>query len=117
MKRNFAISLCAVCLGVAGLVAQQHASSTGSKGSFAQFVNDSIKAQTANDAKWLEAGLVAGYVEGTSFGSWIPKEQLIKDANDPANDKFTKNDVSDVETQVVGKCRPGRGQRKLRRNH
>jgi hypothetical protein len=39
---------------------------------------------------------------GTSFGTWIPKAQLIKDANDPANNKFTKSDISDTQTEVVG---------------
>jgi hypothetical protein len=34
--------------------------------------------------------------------AWIPKSQLIKDAGDPANNKFTKNDVSDVQTEVIG---------------
>ena len=33
----------------------------------------SNKAQTANDAKWMDAHLASGYVEGTSFGTWIPK--------------------------------------------
>lgn len=102
MQRNFRISLGVVCLGVASLVAQEHAGSSGSKGAFAQFVNDSVKAQESNDAKWMETNLAASYVEGTSFGTWIPKAQLIKDANDPANNKFTKDDVSDVQTQVVG---------------
>jgi len=50
----------------------------------------------------MEANLADGYVEGTSFGTWIPKAQLIKDAGDPANNKFMKNDVSDVQTEVVG---------------
>jgi hypothetical protein len=50
----------------------------------------------------MEANLAADYVEGTSFGTWIPKAELIKDANDPANNKFTKSDISDMKTEVVG---------------
>ena len=65
-------------------------------------MEEANKAQTNNDAKWMEANLAAGYVEGTSFGTWIPKPQLIKDANDPSNNKFTKSDISDVQTEVVG---------------
>jgi len=61
-----------------------------------------VTKHTANDAKWLEANLADSYVEGTSFGTWISKAQLLKDANDPANNKFTKSDISDVETNVVG---------------
>ena len=102
MTKNVAIFICVVCLGVAGLAAQQHAASSSSKASFDKFVKESMKAQTDNDAKWMEANLVDGYDEGTSFGEWIPKAQLIKDANDPANNKFTKNDVSDVQSEVVG---------------
>ena len=85
---------------VIGVAAQK--SSGASKASFEKFVEESNKAQTANDAKWMETHLAAGYVEGTSFGTWIPKAQLIKDANDPANNKYSKSDVSDVQTEVVG---------------
>jgi hypothetical protein len=46
--------------------------------------------------------LADGYVEGTSFGTWVSKAQLLKDAKDPANNKYTKSDISDVQTQVVG---------------
>lgn len=102
MKKAFAVSLCAVCLSIASLAAEKEGGNSASKASFDAFVKESIKATTANDAKWLEANLADGYVEGTSFGTWIPKAQLIKDAGDPANNKFTKNDISDVETQVVG---------------
>jgi Domain of unknown function (DUF4440) len=99
MKKIVAISLCAACLSFAGIAAQK---SSDSKASFNKFVEEANKAQTDNDAKWMEANLSDAYVEGTSFGQWIPKAQLIKDANDPANNKFTKSDISDVETHVVG---------------
>ncbi|MBV8053499.1 MAG: nuclear transport factor 2 family protein [Acidobacteriaceae bacterium] len=100
MKKEILISVCAICLCVAGLAAQNHSSS--SKASFDKFVEESNKAQSSNDAKWLQANLADTYVEGTSFGTWIPKSQLIKDANDSANNKFTKSDISDVQTEVVG---------------
>ncbi|MGC1371757.1 MAG: DUF4440 domain-containing protein [Candidatus Sulfotelmatobacter sp.] len=99
MKKLLAISLCAACLSVAGIAAQK---SSASKASFDKFVDEANKAQTANDAKWMEANLASAYVEGTSFGTWIPKAELIKDANDPANNKFTKSDITDVQTEVVG---------------
>src|SRR6478752_6386129 len=102
MKKNVAIAICAVCLCVAGFAAQKHSAMNGSKPSFDEFVKESNKAQTANDAKWMEAHVADVYVEGTSFGTWVSKAQLIKDANDPANNKFTKSDISDVHTQVVG---------------
>ena len=101
MKTTFAIAVYAVCLSLAVFAAEKQGA-TGSKASFEQFVNESIKAQTANDAKWMQAHLSEGYVEGTSFGTWIPKAQLLKDAGDPANNKFTKNDMSDLQTEIVG---------------
>jgi hypothetical protein len=101
MKKKVAVSICAVCFCVAGLAAQNHSTST-SKASFDKFVEESNKAQSSNDVKWLEANLADAYVEGTSFGTGIPKAQLIKDAKDPANNKFTKSDISDVQTEVVG---------------
>ena len=102
MKKNFAIALSAVCLCVAGLAAQKHSASNSSKSSFDQFVQESNNAQTSNDGKWLEAHLADAYVEGTSFGTWVSRAQLLKDAKDPANNKFTKSDISDLQTQVVG---------------
>jgi hypothetical protein len=100
MKKRVVVAVCAVCLSVAGVAAQKKGGDA--KASFDKFVEESNKAQTNNDAKWMEANLSAAYVEGTSFGTWIPKAQLIKDANDPANNKFTKSDISDVQSEVVG---------------
>lgn len=102
MKQILAISFCAVCLGIAGVAAQTNSGGGNSRAAFQKWVEQANKAQTDNDAKWMEANLAAGYVEGTSFGTWIPKAQLIKDANDPANNKFSKSDISDLETEVVG---------------
>lgn len=102
MRKSFVIAVCAVCLSVAGFAAQNRGGDSNPKASFTQFVQDSVKATTSNDAKWLEANLADGYVEGTSFGTWITKAQLIKDAGDPANNKFMKNDVSDMQTEVIG---------------
>ncbi len=102
MRKSFVIAFCAVCLGVAAFAAQDQGGDSSSKASFTQFVQDSIKATASNDAKWMETNLADGYVEGTSFGTWIPKAQLIKDAGDPANNKFMKNDISDVQTEVMG---------------
>jgi len=101
MKKLLAISICMICVSVAGIAASK-GSGSDSKASFDKFVDEANKAQTSNDAKWMEANLAAGYFEGTSFGSWIPKAQLIKDANDPSNNKFNKSDISDVQTEVVG---------------
>jgi Domain of unknown function (DUF4440) len=102
MTKNFVIAFCAVCLCIVGFAAEKHGAMNDSKSSFDQFVQESNKAQTSNDAKWLEAHLADGYVEGTSFGTWVSKAQLLKDAKDPANNKYTKSDISDVKTQVVG---------------
>lgn len=102
MKKEFAISLCAVCLSIVGLAAYMEGGNADSKASFTQFVTDSNKAQVGNDIKWMQANLADGYVEGTSFGTWATKAQLIKDSGDPANNKFTKNEVSEVQTEIVG---------------
>ncbi len=100
MKMRVVMAVCAICLSVAGVAAQKKGSD--SKASFDKWVEEANKAETNNDAKWMEANLASGYVEGTSFGVWIPKAQLIKDANDPANNKFTQSDISDVQSEVVG---------------
>ena len=102
MKKKVAVALGVVSLCVVSFVAQSHSADSTSKASFEKFVAESNKAQTSNDAKFMEANLADVYVEGTSFGTWIPKAQLIKDANDPANNKFTKADVTDLQTEVVG---------------
>jgi hypothetical protein len=101
MRKTLVIAVCAGCLGVAGFAAQDQGAGDA-KASFTKFVQDSNKATVSNDVKWMEANLADGYVEGTSFGTWISKAQLIKDANDAANNKFTKNDVSDMQTEIVG---------------
>ena len=102
MKKILAISFCALCLSLSGVAFQTPSGNSDSKVSFEKWIEQANKAQTNNDAKWMEANLASGYVEGTSFGTWIPKAQLIKDANDPKNNKFTKIDISDMQTEVVG---------------
>jgi hypothetical protein len=102
MKKILGILFCVVCLSLAGFAALTQSGGSDSKASFQKWVEQANKAQTNNDAKWMEANLAGGYVEGTSFGTWIPKAQLIKDANDPANNKFTKSDISGMQTEVVG---------------
>jgi hypothetical protein len=102
MNKILGISFCAVCLTLAGVAAQTQSGGGESKASFEKWVEQANKAQTNNDAKWMEANLASGYVEGTSFGTWITKSQLLKDANDPANNKFSKSDISDVQTEVIG---------------
>ena len=72
------------------LAAQTQAGGSESKASFEKWIEQANKAQTSNDANWMEVNLANGYVEGTSFGTYISKSQLIKDANDPANNKFLK---------------------------
>jgi len=101
MKKILGISVCAVCLSLIGFVTRSHGAAD-SKADFEKWVEKANKAQTENDAKWMEANLANAYVEGTSFGTWIPKAQLIKEANDPANNKFTKNEVSDTQAEIVG---------------
>lgn len=100
MKQKFVVAVCTVLLCAAGVAAQKAGSAT--KASFEKFIEESNKAQTANDAKWMETHLADGYVEGTSFGTWVSKAQLIKDAHDPANNKYSKSEVSDLQTDVVG---------------
>jgi hypothetical protein len=100
MKKILGISFCVVCLSLVGVAARPRGADD--KASFEKWVEQANKAQTDNDAKWMEANLASGYVEGTSFGTWIPKTQLIKEANDPANNKFTKSDISDTKTEIVG---------------
>ncbi|HEX3106701.1 MAG TPA: nuclear transport factor 2 family protein, partial [Terriglobales bacterium] len=81
---------------------EKHSAGNTSKSSFDQFVKESNKAQTSNDGNWLKAHLSDAYVEGTSFGTWVSKAQLLKDAADPANNKYSKSDISEVQNQVVG---------------
>lgn len=101
MRKTLMIAVCAVCFSVMGLAGQDQGGQD-SKASFTQFVQASLKATTDNDAKWLEANLADDYVEGTSYGAWLSKAQLIKDAGDPANNKFMKNKVSDMQTEIMG---------------
>ena len=102
MNKTLGILFCAACLSLAGVAAKTQSGGSESKASFEKWVEQANKAQTNNDAKWMEANLASGYIEGTSFGTWITKSQLLKDANDPANNKFMKSDISDVQTEVVG---------------
>jgi hypothetical protein len=73
MKKILAISFCAVCLSLAGVAAQTHSGASDSKASFDKWVEEANKAQTQNDAKWIEANLSSGYVEAQALGRGFRK--------------------------------------------
>ena len=65
MKKILGISFCVVSLGLVGVAARPHGAVD--KASFEKWVEQANKAQTDNDAKWMEANLASGYVEGTKL--------------------------------------------------
>ena len=102
MKKRFAILVCAVAVITATIAAQKQGGSAGSDASFEKWARASIKATNSNDSAWMQANLDDAYVEGTSYGAWLTKAQLLKDAADPANNKFNKDEVSDLQAHVSG---------------
>src|SRR5215470_5195582 len=60
MKKILAISFCAVCLCLAGVASRTHGGGSDSKASFERWIEQANKAQTTNDAKWMEANLASG---------------------------------------------------------
>lgn len=63
-----------------------------------KLINDGAKADLASDTNFIKNNYADDYVEGTSFGTWVTKEQLM----DTANNKMNSENVSDIKVNVFG---------------
>ena len=63
-----------------------------------KMIQEGVKADLAGDSSYIKNNSVDGYVEGTSFGTWMTKDQLM----DTSKNKLNKADVSDIKVNVFG---------------
>jgi Domain of unknown function (DUF4440) len=63
-----------------------------------KLINDDIKASLAGDTNFVKTTYVDGYIEGTSLGTWMTKEQFM----DTSSNKVNSRDVSDLKVNAFG---------------
>jgi hypothetical protein len=63
-----------------------------------KLINVGVKADLASDTSFIKNNYADDYVEGTSFGTWVTKEQLL----DTTNNKMNSETVGDIKVNVVG---------------
>ncbi len=63
-----------------------------------KLINDGIKADLAGDNTFMQKHSVDGFVEGTSFGTWMTRDQLM----DLSKNKMNKAEVSDIKVNAFG---------------
>lgn len=67
-----------------------------------QMENDSVKADLAGDTSFMEKNYADDFTMGFSGGRWETKQSLLADAKDPANNKMTSEQISDLKVRVYG---------------
>ena len=63
-----------------------------------KLIQDDVTASLAGDTNFVKANYVDGYIEGTSLGTWMTKEQFL----DTSSNKVNSRKVSDVRVNVYG---------------
>lgn len=61
-------------------------------------IHDDVKASLAGDTNFVKNNYVDGYIEGTSLGTWMTKEQFL----DTSSNKVNSRNISDLKVDVFG---------------
>lgn len=67
-----------------------------------QLEMEGAKAEVAGDSSFAKRTLTDDYTEGTSWGAWMTKPDLMKSAADPAKNKVSKRELSDISVRTYG---------------
>ena len=63
-----------------------------------KLIHDDVKASLAGDTNFVRTNYVNGYIEGTSLGTWMTKEQFL----DTSKNKVSSRNLSDLKVEVFG---------------
>jgi hypothetical protein len=64
---------------------------------------ESAKAAVAGQTgEWMKAHQASDYTMGTSWGAWESNSELQKQAGNPAKNKTSKRDITDIKVSVYG---------------
>lgn len=63
-----------------------------------KLIQDDVKASLAGDTNFVRSNYVDGYIEGTSLGTWMTKQQFL----DTSRNKVNSRNVSELKVDVFG---------------
>ena len=63
---------------------------------------ESVKADLAGDRSFSEKYLADSYTGGTSFGRWDTRQSIIKDLENPSQNKTNTEVVADLKVRAYG---------------
>jgi hypothetical protein len=63
-----------------------------------KLIHDDVKASLAGDTNFIKNNYVDGYIEGTSLGTWMTKEQFL----DTSSNKVNSRKISDLKVDIFG---------------
>ena len=98
MKMKLTLALCCTFIAALGSLALSAQSNDDATRAITQKVQDGVKADLAGDTSFVQKNYVDNYMEGTSFGNWVPKADLL----DTSKNKMNRADVSDIKVNVTG---------------
>jgi len=97
-KTQIAVALCLISLIALPAALNSQEGNADAVATITKLVNDGIKADLASDTSFVKTNYVDGYIEGTSFGTWVTKDQLM----DTTNNKMNSENLSDLKVNVFG---------------
>ena len=103
IKTGFWVCLAALAL-VISATALKMAAAAGSDGAaaIAKFENDEVKADLAGDKSFYEKNLASDWSGGDSSGKWFTKAAVLKMLDDPKNNKYSSEKISELKVRVYG---------------
>jgi len=100
LKVAVVVALCSLSAAVVPLFSKS--GSSDDVATITRLEQEGVKADLANDTSWAKKYQADDYVAGTSFGEWETKQSQLKDAEDTANNKTNKAEISDLKVNVYG---------------
>ena len=97
------ISLAAVALAIsAATLRRAAAADEDGKSAITKFENDEVKADLAGDKSFYGKNLASDWSGGDSSGKWFGKTDVLKMLDDPKNNKYNSEKLSDMKVRTYG---------------
>ena len=100
MLALFESILALVAVNTAAAAKDQPSSNDAAVAAITQFENDAVKADLAGDASFFQKNYADDWTGGFSGGTWTTKASMLADMKDPANNKMTSEQISDLKVRI-----------------
>ncbi len=100
--RTLCLSLAAAALLLSSTLLRNALAAGDATAEVTAIENASVKADMASDKTFYEKALATDWTMGDSSGKWYTKAAILKLMDDPKNNKFNSEKLSDLKVRTYG---------------